>query len=103
VLAVAAPDGHEEPDDEQQPEEVDDDLVDDVEGAVVEADAEVGAGDVGFEQHDQRADEEDEKAPEHEQVHDPGVDIAGADQALMQERHGQRCAQPGAHLADRGG
>src|SRR5579859_5742789 len=101
MLSVAPVDGHEQADQEQQPEQVDDQLVQNVEGALIEAQAEVGTHDVGFEQHDQGPDEQDDEPPEDEQVHEPRVDVPGPDQATVQERHGHRLAQALANTIDR--
>src|SRR6266566_2816540 len=82
-LAVPAVNGHE------QADQVDDELVGNVERALVKAQTKVRTHDVGFEEDDQRPDEQDDKTPEDEQVHQARVDVPGPDQASVQERDSQ--------------
>jgi hypothetical protein len=101
MLQIAPIHGHQQADQKQQPEQVYDQLVNNVKGALVKAESKVGPSDVGFQQHDDRANKQDDEAPEDEQVHHAGVAIAGADQTSMQKRNSQRLAQPLADAIDR--
>src|SRR6266536_48878 len=99
-LPITAIQRHQQADNEQQAKEIDDNLVDDVKGAVEETEPEVWSGNIGFQQHDECADEECDEAVEDKQVHDPGVCVAGPDQSTVDERHGERLAQPFADVVE---
>jgi hypothetical protein len=79
----APPAGHAEAHDEEESEHVEDKLVEKVEGALEQLDVEEGQGDVVVDGGEHGADEESEKAPEDDGVHDAGISL-GEDTRLPQ-------------------